>query len=404
MGTIDHAAAERLGRDTIWSTGQTRFGLYIHWPFCLAKCPYCDFNSHVRHNGVDETSFTGALVREMQSFAARTGAGILDSIFFGGGTPSLMTPAAVSTLIEAAADLWPLSADAEITLEANPTSVEARNFAGYRTAGVNRVSVGVQALDDRALKALGRQHSVAEAMAALDVAHTNFERVSFDLIYARPHQSAEDWRAELTQALARAGDHLSLYQLTIEPGTPFAVLHDAGKLIVPEEDLAVAFYEVTQELCEAAGIPAYEISNHARPGAESRHNLIYWRYGDYIGIGPGAHSRITVAGERLAIDAHRDPEAWRREVDGAGTGSATESPLSAREQTHEILVMGLRLSEGLPLSRLRERGLPTPAPDTVIALARMGLLNEEVSTTVLQLTPRGRLVLNAVAAELAASL
>ena len=266
------------------------FGIYVHWPFCKAKCPYCDFNSHVRHGGIDEARFLAAYLTELKHFAGRAPGRTVSSIFFGGGTPSLMQPAHGRGDPRGDRRHWAVADDAEITLEANPTSVEAENFAGYAAAGVNRLSLGVQALDDPSLKALGRQHTVDEALAALDLAKQNFGRVSFDLIYAREGQTLDDWREELTRALAHAADHLSLYQLTIEDGTPFAARHAAGTLRVPDGDKASAMYLLTQELCEAAGLPAYEISNHARPGSESRHNLVYWRGHDYAGIGAGAHS------------------------------------------------------------------------------------------------------------------
>jgi oxygen-independent coproporphyrinogen-3 oxidase len=265
------------------------FGVYVHWPFCRAKCPYCDFNSHVRHGGIDEAGFLAAYLQELRHFASLTPGRAATSIFFGGGTPSLMQPQTVAAILAAIAGHWTIANDVEITLEANPTSVEAGNFAGYRSAGVNRLSLGVQALDDRSLKALGRQHTAQEALAALALAKRHFDRVSFDLIYAREGQTAIAWEAELRRALDHVADHLSLYQLTIEDGTPFAALHAAGSLRVPDGELASELYGLTQELCEVAGLPAYEISNHARPGAESRHNLLYWRGHDYAGVGPGAH-------------------------------------------------------------------------------------------------------------------
>src|SRR5262245_38165171 len=275
------------------------FGLYVHWPFCLSKCPYCDFNSHVRA-AIDHSRWRAALLRELDHYAAHTRGRRLTSIFFGGGTPSLMEPATVAAVIERAAEHWPLASDVEITLEANPTSVEAGKFAAFRTSGVNRVSLGVQALNDADLKFLGRHHSAAEARAAIDIARRHFARYSFDLIYARPGQSAAAWRSELAEAVGLAGDHLSVYQLTIEPETVFGAAHRRGELAVPREEEAAALFELTQERLGEAGLPAYEISNHARPGGESRHNLTYWRYGDYVGIGPGAHGRLTVGSEKLA--------------------------------------------------------------------------------------------------------
>ena len=375
------------------------FGIYVHWPFCLAKCPYCDFNSHVRHGGIDEARFLAAYLAELNHFAALVPARSVTSIFFGGGTPSLMHPATVSAIIDAVAEHWDLEGDAEITLEANPTSVEAENFAGYRAAGVNRLSLGVQALDDQSLKALGRQHSAKEALHALTLAKRNFDRVSFDLIYARQGQTAKAWRTELTLVLGHAADHLSLYQLTIEEGTPFAVRYAAGTLRIPDAARARALYQLTQELCEAAGLPAYEVSNHARPGSESRHNLLYWRGYDYVGIGPGAHSRITVHGAKRALSAIKSPEGWLTEVDARGHGLASDEALSVKEVAEEYLLMGLRLSEGIDLNRLAAiygRGLET----RIGALASNGLLKRAGNQ--LAATPKGRLVLNRLILELAA--
>ena len=281
------------------------FGVYVHWPFCLAKCPYCDFNSHVRHKAIDETRYLGAFAREMAHMAALAPGRTVGSIFLGGGTPSLMAPKTVAGILDQIARHWPVADDVEVTLEANPTSVEAERFKGYRVAGVNRVSMGIQALNDADLKALGRQHSVAEALAAVDTANAIFDRTSFDLIYARSGQTVSAWRAELSEAISRAGGHLSLYQLTIEDGTQFKKLHQAGKLVVPDDDLARDLYDLTQEVCDRHGLAAYEISNHARAGAECRHNLTYWRYGEYAGIGPGAHGRLVTERGRRAL-RHRE--------------------------------------------------------------------------------------------------
>lgn len=330
---------------------QPGFGLYVHWPFCKAKCPYCDFNSHVR-DAVDHDAWRDALVAELVHYAALTGRRQLTSIFFGGGTPSLMEPATVAAVIDRAAALFDTQDDLEITLEANPTSVEAGRFAGYRAAGVNRVSLGVQALNDTDLKALGREHSHAEALAALGVAQKHFDRFSYDLIYARPGQSPDDWRAELQTALSHAADHLSLYQLTIEPGTAFHTLYQRGDLVIPDADTAGRMYEITQEILDSAGMPAYEISNHARAGAQSRHNLVYWRYGDYIGIGPGAHGRITMDGQKHATRAHAAPEIWLDRVGRNGHGAHPFEQIAPQQQAEEYMMMGLRLREGVSMTRL----------------------------------------------------
>jgi oxygen-independent coproporphyrinogen-3 oxidase len=370
------------------------FGVYVHWPFCLAKCPYCDFNSHVRHGGVDQGEFVAAYLTELGHFAGLAPGRTVTSIFFGGGTPSLMQPATVGAILDRIGALWRVAGDVEITLEANPTSVEAKRFAGYRAAGVNRVSLGVQALDDRSLKALGRMHSVEEALAALAIAKRNFERVSFDLIYAREGQDLAAWGAELAHALVHAQDHLSLYQLTIEDGTPFAARHRAGTLTVPEPKLAEAFYQLTQELCEAAGLPAYEISNHARPGAESRHNLLYWLGHDYAGVGAGAHSRITLGGAKRALATRKSPEAWLEAVMRAGHGIEQDEILTARQEADEYLLMGLRLAQGIDTTRLR---LDTRR---VAALERQGLLRRQDNR--LAATRAGRVVLDRLILELAA--
>jgi putative oxygen-independent coproporphyrinogen III oxidase len=376
------------------------FGVYVHWPFCRAKCPYCDFNSHVRHGGIDEARFLAAYLSKLSHFASLTPGRCVTSIFFGGGTPSLMRPSTVATILDALAGHWRLADDVEITLEANPTSVEADNFAGYAGAGVNRLSLGVQALDDKSLKALGRQHTAEEALEALALAKRNFGRVSFDLIYAREGQTAQAWRDELARALDHARDHLSLYQLTIEDGTPFAARHEAGTLRIPDGEQARAQYLLTQELCEAAGLPTYEISNHARPGSESRHNLLYWRGGDYAGIGPGAHSRITAHGTKRALSALKSPEGWLAAVEAHGSGFASDESLSAAEAADEYLLMGLRLSEGIDLARLAEIGGRALDPVRVSALESEGLLARY--NTRLAATPKGRLVLNRLIVELAA--
>jgi putative oxygen-independent coproporphyrinogen III oxidase len=372
------------------------FGLYVHWPFCRAKCPYCDFNSHVRHAPVDSTGFAEALIRELSWFRDWTGPRAVSSIFFGGGTPSLMPPSAVAAVIDAAVRLWHVDADAEITLEANPTSAESGNFAGYRAAGVNRASVGVQALDDAALKELGRQHTASEALAAFRLAARIFPRVSFDLIYARPRQSIEAWRSELSQALAEQQGHMSLYQLTIEPGTAFASLAAAGALHVPDDDAAAALFETTEELTAAAGLPAYEISNHATPGYECRHNLLYWRYGDYAGVGPGAHSRLTTAGGgRRALAAERHPETWLRRVRADGHGVTEDEMLTSRDQAVERLLMGLRLAEGIPAAALAAAGVPSRRLSDLAAEGLLTIAGDRVAATA-----AGRRLLDGVLREL----
>jgi putative oxygen-independent coproporphyrinogen III oxidase len=376
------------------------FGVYVHWPFCRAKCPYCDFNSHVRHGGIDEARFLAAYLAELRHFASLAPGRSITSVFFGGGTPSLMRPAMVKAIIDAIASHWDLEPDPEITLEANPTSVEAENFAGYRTAGINRLSLGVQALDDGSLKALGRQHSTREALEALALAKRHFARVSFDLIYAREGQTTKAWEEELTRALDHAADHLSLYQLTVEEGTPFAARYAAGTLRIPDRARARALYQLTQDLCEAAGLPAYEVSNHARPGSESRHNLLYWRGHDYAGIGPGAHSRITVDGAKRALAAIKSPEGWLAEVEAHGHGLAGDEPLSAEEAAEEYLLMGLRLSEGIDLAKLAAIDGRGVDEERVTALASDGLLRR--NGTRLAATAKGRLVLNRLILELAA--
>jgi oxygen-independent coproporphyrinogen-3 oxidase len=376
------------------------FGVYVHWPFCLAKCPYCDFNSHVRHGGIDQGDFVTAYLSELNHFASLAPGRIVSSIFFGGGTPSLMAPETVGTILDRIAELWTVAPDAEITLEGNPTSVEAGRFAGYRAAGVNRVSLGVQSLDDASLKALGRKHTSEEALAALAIAKRNFERVSFDLIYARQGQKLEDWREELTRALSHAQDHLSLYQLTIEPGTPIATLHAAGALRVPEGEQAEEFYLLTQELCDAAGLPSYEVSNHARPGAESRHNLLYWRGHDYAGVGPGAHSRITRDDGKHAIAIRKSPEAWLQAVAASGHGIEQDERLSPQNSADEYLLMGLRLAEGIDVTRLKAIDGRKLDDARLQQLEAQGLVKRTPGR--LRATDTGRLVLDRLIVELAA--
>ncbi len=382
-------------------SGDGGFAVYVHWPFCAQKCPYCDFNSHVRHGGWDEAAYLAAYVQELTSTtAAMVSQRKVDSIFFGGGTPSLMAAGTVSGIIEAIADRLGLSDGCEITLEANPGSVEVGRFRAYRAAGVNRVSVGVQALDDVQLKRLGRIHSVAEALAALDIAHSTFDRVSFDLIYARPGMTEGAWEAELARALALQAGHLSLYQLTIEDGTPFASLHRAGKLVIPEPGLADRLYEITQDMCDTAGLPAYEISNHARPSEQSRHNLVYWRYGSYLGLGPGAHGREPRPAGRFATVNERNPEAWLARVSTAGRGLTEETLLAPGEQADELLLMGLRLSEGIDLNRLAAIGGVRPSETVMSRLESLGML-ERPHVGRIRATRAGRFVLNEVVRQLA---
>ncbi|WP_462119500.1 radical SAM family heme chaperone HemW [Methylorubrum extorquens] len=381
-------------------TRDAGFGIYLHWPFCAAKCPYCDFNSHVRHAGVDQPRFLAAFRREIAHAAELAPGRTVTSIFLGGGTPSLMAPDTVAGLLDAVAGAWSVAPDAEVTLEANPTSVEATRFRGYRAAGVNRVSLGVQALDDGDLKRLGRLHSVAEALDAVRTAAAHFERFSFDLIYARPEQTPEAWAAELRRAIDYAAEHLSLYQLTIEPGTPFFGLAQAGRLVPPDDDASRALYDVTQEICGLAGLPAYEISNHARPGAQSRHNLLYWRYGEYAGIGPGAHGRLVLPQGRIGTLTEKAPEDWLARVERDGHGIVETETLSAEDQGDEFLMMGLRLTEGIDPARYATlKGRPLHA-GRLDALVRDGLVAQRPDGRIAA-TARGAPVLNAVVAELA---
>jgi putative oxygen-independent coproporphyrinogen III oxidase len=386
--------AERLASNTI-----PAFGIYVHWPFCKAKCPYCDFNSHVRHEPVDNMSFADALVTELKWMAGRTPSRTVSSIFFGGGTPSLMPPEAVAQVIDGIASLWSVAPDAEITLEANPTSVEAENFRGYRLAGVNRVSVGVQSLNENDLRALGRQHSPAEAVAAFKLAAQIFPRVSFDMIYARPNQTISAWREELGQALSEQQGHMSLYQLTIEPETRYFDLHAKGALVIPEDDLAADLYDLTQELTEKAGLPNYEVSNHATVGNESQHNLLYWRYGEYVGVGPGAHGRIADGGTTVATVTEKHPETWRKSVQTLGHGLVHQETVDAKAQAQEMLLMGLRIGEGIDLARY-EMLAGRPMSDTKIT-TMVGLGFAVRTGQNLRATPQGRKVLNALIAELA---
>lgn len=373
--------------------------LYIHWPFCVAKCPYCDFNSHVRA-AVDEDAWRRALIADLRHEAGLLPGRTIGSIFFGGGTPSLMPPRIVAALIDEAARLFAFAPDIEITLEANPNSVEAARFAALVKAGVNRLSLGLQALDDKVLRMLGRAHDVAEGLAALDIAQAQARRVSFDLIYARPGQTPAQWEAELARALSFGTEHLSLYQLTIEPGTRFATDLREGRLTPLDDDAAADLFDLNAAMTQAAGLPAYEVSNHARSGAESRHNLTYWRYGDYIGIGPGAHGRRL----HLASERHRKPENWLEAVDRNGHGLVRETPLDAPTRAMEALLMGLRLREGVDLARIAAlSGMDQSAlidPAKVAHLAGLGLVVQQ--GTHLRVMPKGMPLLDAILPQIVA--
>lgn len=376
---------------------QGGFGLYIHWPFCEAKCPYCDFNSHVSRQ-IDQKAWRDAYLTELARTAQETQDRVLGSVFFGGGTPSLMDPDVVADVISEIRRLWPTANDLEITLEANPGSVEAGRFNAYRQGGVNRISMGVQALNDADLKRLGRIHSTAEAMTAFDIARSAFERVSFDLIYARQGQTLKDWESELRQALDMAVDHLSLYQLTIEQGTAFGDRYNAGKLRdLPDEDLSADLYAMTQDICGAAGMPSYEVSNHARDGAQSRHNLIYWRYGDYAGIGPGAHGRVTIRDTRWATEAYSNPTRWLSSVTTANT-EKPRAALTREDQAQEFLLMGLRLKEGISLSRYAEINGQPLSDRTLQDLVDLKMIKHTKDRIIV--SNQGFIVLNAVISRL----
>ncbi|HEY6383110.1 MAG TPA: radical SAM family heme chaperone HemW [Pseudolabrys sp.] len=379
----------------------TPFAVYVHWPFCLSKCPYCDFNSHVRHGGIDEARFVRAYETEIAMTALRVPDRAVSSIFFGGGTPSLMQPSSVQKILDCIGKHWTIAPDVEVTLEANPTSVEAARFRGFHTAGVTRVSLGVQSLEDAALKELGRLHTAQEALDAVSIARSIFNRYSFDLIYARPRQTTEDWAKELRRAIAEAAEHLSLYQLTIEPDTPFFGLHQAGKLVVPDDDLARELYDTTQTICGDAGLPAYEVSNHARPGAECRHNLVYWRGHDYAGVGPGAHGRLTIGGRRIATATEKRPEAWLMRVESLGSGLTVEEQLTPGEAADEYLLMGLRLAEGIDPARYTALAGRALDPKRISALREQGAV-ETTADGRLRITQSGFPLLDAVVADLAA--
>ncbi len=376
------------------------FGVYVHWPFCAAKCPYCDFNSHVRHQGVDQERYASAFLAELADRRRRTGPRTVTSIFIGGGTPSLMKPETVGAILEGIAANWSVPSGIEVTLEANPSSVEADRFRGYRAAGVNRVSLGVQALNDKDLRFLGRLHNVEEALKAIGLAREIFPRLSFDLIYARPGQTPEAWSDELKTAIGHAVDHLSLYQLTIEEGTRFHDLHAAGKFVIPDADAAADLYQVTQEVTVAHGLPAYEISNHAKPGCESRHNLTYWRYGEYVGVGPGAHGRYVEDGRRVVTFTEKFPEAWLKMVEEKGHGLTGGEILTRSEEADEFLMMGLRLVEGIDLTRYEALAGQTLPSRRVSILREEGLI-APVGNSGLRATPAGMVVLDALVADLA---
>ena len=396
---MDHAFAP------VGSDEDAGFGIYVHWPFCASKCPYCDFNSHVRKAAIDQPRYVQAFRAELASMAARTPGRTVSSIFFGGGTPSLMDPETVAAILCAIAELWIIAPDAEVTLEANPTSVEAGRFAGFRKAGINRVSLGVQTMNDIDLQALGRTHSVADALKAVDIARSTFERISFDLIYARPGQSVAAWQDELGQALDFAADHLSLYQLTIEPGTQFEILHKAGRLQVPDPEIAEAMFMATQAMTQERGLAAYEISNHAAPEAACRHNLVYWRYGEYVGVGPGAHGRLidtqSPYRQRIATATERYPEKWLARVEETGHGLISDDPLTLEEMGDEYLVMGLRLREGVSRARYEALSGRRFAERQVALMIEQGFVETD-GRDGLRATREGSFLLDAVVADLAA--
>jgi len=381
-----------------WQAGG--FGLYIHWPFCQAKCPYCDFNSHVAAQ-IDQSRWVSFYLSEIERYSAEVPGRTLSSIYFGGGTPSLMAPETVAAVLDAVRAAWPTANDLEVTLEANPTSVEAGRFRGFRDAGVNRVSMGLQALNDTDLRLLGRLHSAAEGRKAFDIARNVFPRVSFDLIYARQHQTLDHWRAELAEALALAADHLSLYQLTIEPGTAFGDRHARGRLPgLVDDDTGAGMYDLTQDMCEAAGLPAYEVSNHAADMAQSRHNLVYWRGGDYVGIGPGAHGRLTLKGARMATETELSPAAWLKAVETRGSGETLREVIAPETQAEEYAMMALRLSEGLDRHRYTAMRGRDFEPDALDRLENLGMIRATADR--ITATLDGRRILNTVLAELLA--
>ena len=381
--------------------GTPGFGIYLHWPFCAAKCPYCDFNSHVRHKPVDQAEYVRGFLTEMKTMRAQTGSRTVTSVFIGGGTPSLMQPTTVTALLDGIAHYWGIPDGVEITMEANPSSVEAGRFRDYNEAGVNRVSLGVQSFNENDLKFLGRLHDVKQAKTAIGLARDIFPRLSFDLIYARPAQTLDAWKNELREALSYAADHLSLYQLTIEDNTPFQALHRAGKLVISSDDLAADLYDLTENITREAGLHNYEISNYAIPGAESRHNLTYWRYGDYIGIGPGAHGRfLDVNGLKQGTITECMPEKWLALTFEVGHGIVHCEQLNKHQQSDELLLMGLRLAEGIDVIRYEQLAGKSLKQDVLDNLVSDGLV-ESVSNTRLKATQSGRMVLNSLIAALA---
>jgi putative oxygen-independent coproporphyrinogen III oxidase len=394
--------AQSLDPSSAVNPDDAGFGVYIHWPFCASKCPYCDFNSHVRQAGVDQQQYLAAYLDEIRATRAAIGQRRVSSIFFGGGTPSLMEPDTVAAILAEISNCWQLTDTVEITLEANPSSVEAGRFSGYHEAGINRVSLGVQSLIDEDLRALGRLHTVDEARRAIDIAATTFERHSFDLIYSRPGQTASQWERELKEAISIGTNHLSLYQLTIEDGTPFAELYNKGRLRIPAAHLAGDLFQLTRDVTAAYGLEAYETSNHARAGEESRHNLLYWRYGEYAGIGPGAHGRIIVDGERIATSTERLPEQWLAVVAANGSGMIEREVLTQGEQADELLMMSLRLREGLDVDRLAAIGGVRPGLKSTAELVADGRIIVDQKDRRMRTTDAGSFVLNEIVLQLSA--
>ena len=379
-----------------WKNGG--FGIYIHWPFCAAKCPYCDFNSHVRNN-IDQKQWLKSYLSELNRVSKNTSTRVLDSVFFGGGTPSLIEPWVINDILNEIQKHWANKDNFEVTLEANPGSVDAKNFKAYKSAGVNRISMGIQSLNEKDLKALGRTHTVKEALSAFEIAQQNFTAVSFDLIYARQNQELTQWEMELNQALDLGASHMSLYQLTIEQGTAFGDRYNRGALKgLPSDDISAELYDITSNLCENRGFSAYEVSNYAKAGSESVHNLVYWRYGDYIGIGPGAHGRLTIEGERYATETFLSPEKWLTKVDKQGSGESCLSALSQEQQATEMVMMGLRLNEGINLKRFEHLSGSSFSEEKLSFLKSIQLIEQKEGNIIS--TFSGRKVLNSVLAEL----